>query len=72
MVEEADRWWDHFPQIGLAEKYPHIMLKPPQLQPWGLRILYLSDLTGVLWYIADRKKDLAFIWGAGATRRRNG
>ncbi len=55
MVEDADRWWAHFERIGLREKYPHIMLKPPAMQSWGLRVLYFSDPTGVLWHIADRK-----------------
>jgi len=55
MVEDADAWWKHFEDIGLKSKYPDIMLKPPALQPWGLRVLYLSDPSGVLWHIADRK-----------------
>ncbi len=55
-VEDADIWWDHFKRIGLAEKYPGLMLKPPTLQPWGLRVLYLADPSGVLWHIQDTKK----------------
>lgn len=55
MVEDADLWWAHFERIGLKEKYPGIMLKPPAMQPWGLRILYVSDPTGTLWHIADNK-----------------
>lgn len=55
MVEDADRWWEHFERIGLREKYPHITLKPPAMQPWGIRVLYFTDPTGVLWHIADRK-----------------
>jgi hypothetical protein len=54
MVKDADVWWKHIQEIRLAEKYPGIMCKPPTLQPWGLRVLYLSDPTGVLWHIADR------------------
>ena len=54
-VDDADSWWKHFEQIGLRKKYPHIMLKPPAMQPWGIRVLYVSDPTGVLWHIADRK-----------------
>lgn len=54
MVEDADAWWKHISDIGLAEKYPGIMCKAPAMQPWGLRVLYLSDPTGVLWHIADR------------------
>ena len=55
MVEDADLWWEHFKRIGLKEKYPIIMLKPPTMQPWGIRVLYMSDPTGVLWHISDRK-----------------
>ena len=32
------------------------MAKPPALQPWGLRVLYLTDPTGVLWHIAEERK----------------
>jgi len=55
-VEDADAWWDHIQRHELAKKYPGIMCKPPQMQPWGVRVLYLSDPTGVLWRISDNKK----------------
>ena len=55
-VEDADRWWDFIERQGIAEKYPGIMCKPPQMQPWGIRVLYLSDPSGVLWHITDSKK----------------
>jgi uncharacterized glyoxalase superfamily protein PhnB len=54
MVENADDWWEHIRCLGLAEKYGLSMAKPPTIQPWGLRVLYLTDPTGVLWHIADR------------------
>jgi uncharacterized glyoxalase superfamily protein PhnB len=54
LVTDADAWWKHINEIKLIEKYPGIMAKPPTMQPWGLRVLYLSDPTGVLWHIADR------------------
>jgi uncharacterized glyoxalase superfamily protein PhnB len=54
-VEDADAWWKHLVERKIADKYPGIMLKPPALQPWGLRVLYLSDPTGVLWHIADKR-----------------
>jgi uncharacterized glyoxalase superfamily protein PhnB len=56
MVEDADAWWTHIKATGLADKYKLFMAKPPTLQPWGLRVLYLTDPTGVLWHIADRRK----------------
>ena len=55
LVEDADAWWRHIERVGLQEKYPGIMARPPALQPWGLRVLYLSDPTGVLWHITDRR-----------------
>ena len=56
MVENADPWWGHLQAAGFAEKYPGIMMKPPTVMPWGLRVLHLSDPSGVLWHIADRRK----------------
>ena len=55
-VENADAWWEHIERKEFAKKYPGIMCKPPEMQPWGMRVLYLSDPTGVLWHIAERPK----------------
>lgn len=55
MVDDAYDWWKHIEQVGLKAKYPGITVKPPTLQPWGLRVLYLTDPSGVLWHIADRR-----------------
>jgi uncharacterized glyoxalase superfamily protein PhnB len=30
-------------------------LKKPALQPWGLRVGYLVDPSGVLWHLAERR-----------------
>jgi catechol 2,3-dioxygenase-like lactoylglutathione lyase family enzyme len=55
-VENADVWWQHIEQVELTQKYPGIVCKAPQMQPWGLRVLYLSDPAGVLWHITDMRK----------------
>ena len=55
-VEDADSWWEHIEGAGLKEEYRLSVARPPELQPWGLRVLYLSDPTGVLWHIAERSK----------------
>ena len=55
-VEDADAWWEHIQKLEFPERYSGIMCKPPQMQPWGLRVLYLSDPTGVLWHITDMRK----------------
>lgn len=54
-VEDADAWWRHIERVGLKEKYPSITARPPAMQPWGRRVLYLTDPTGVLWHITDRR-----------------
>ncbi len=54
-VEDADAWWRHIQSIGLREKYPDIMLRAPAMQPWGIRVLYMSDPTGTLWHIAEQR-----------------
>ncbi len=54
-VDDADSWWEHIQDRKLKDKYGLYMAKPPELQPWGLRVLYLTDPSGVLWHIADRR-----------------
>ncbi len=56
MVADADAWWNHIEETKIVEKYPGVTAQPPTLQPWGLRVLYLSDPTGVLWHIADERE----------------
>ncbi|MBP6489868.1 MAG: VOC family protein [Ilumatobacteraceae bacterium] len=55
-VEDADAWWEHIQRLELPARYPGIMCKPPAMQPWGIRVLYLSDPSGVLWHITDTRK----------------
>lgn len=55
-VEDADAWWEHIETFDLKNKYDLYMVKPPTMQPWGIRVLYISDPTGVLWHIQDNKK----------------
>lgn len=55
-VEDLDAWWEHIKQVNFSAKYPGIMCKPPQVQPWGQRVLYLSDPSGVLWHITDGRR----------------
>jgi len=47
---------EYIQQKEFTKKYPGIVCRPPEMQPWGLRILYLSDPSGVLWHIAENSK----------------
>ncbi|MFN0180964.1 MAG: VOC family protein [Gemmatimonadales bacterium] len=55
-VDDADAWWEHIQRQEMTNKYPGIMAKAPAMQPWGIRVLYLSDPSGVLWHITDSRK----------------
>jgi len=53
-VTDLDAWWRYLEQREIAKRYPGIMCRAPAVQPWGIRVLYLSDPTGVLWHITER------------------
>jgi hypothetical protein len=57
MVDDLDAWWDHIVKLDLPARFEVRVLKSPALQPWGLRAAYLSDPSGVLWHIAERRRN---------------
>jgi uncharacterized glyoxalase superfamily protein PhnB len=52
-VQDLDAWWRHIQALDLKGKYGIGMVKAPAMQPWGIRVLYICDPTGVLWHIAE-------------------
>lgn len=57
MVDDLDAWWAHIESLDLATHFGVPAPKPPAMQPWGLRVLYVVDPSGVLWHIAQRPPD---------------
>ena len=57
MVDDLDKWWTHIESLDLTNRFGVPSPKPPALQPWGLRVAYVVDPSGVLWHIAERRKD---------------
>ncbi len=57
MVDDLDAWWAHIQSLDLPGRFGVPAPKPPQTQPWGLRLAYLVDPAGVLWHIAQRRAD---------------
>lgn len=55
MVDDLDAWWEHIQRLDLVGVFGVPPPKPPALQPWGLRIVYVDDPAGVLWHIAQRR-----------------
>jgi len=55
MVDDLDAWWAHIEALDLPTAFDVQPPRPPELQPWGLRVAYLVDPSGVLWHVAERR-----------------
>jgi catechol 2,3-dioxygenase-like lactoylglutathione lyase family enzyme len=58
MVDDLDAWWVHLGALDLPAKFGVQPPKPPAMQPWGLRIAYVFDPSGVLWHVAERREGM--------------
>jgi hypothetical protein len=56
LVDDLDAWFQHIESLDLPTKFGVKAPTPPKLQPWGLRITYLTEPTGVLWHISERRE----------------
>jgi uncharacterized glyoxalase superfamily protein PhnB len=59
MVDDLDAWWSHISSLDLPQKFGVPAPKAPAVQPWGLRIAYVVDPSGVLWHVAQRRENVA-------------
>ena len=55
MVDDLDAWWAHIEALDLPTAFDVQPPRPPELQPWGLRVAYLVDPSGVLWHVSERR-----------------
>ena len=53
MVHDLDAWWGHIRSLDLPGTFGVPAPKPPAMQPWGMRVAYVVDPSGVLWHIAE-------------------
>ena len=60
MVDDLDAWWSHIDALDLPAAFGVAPPKAPAMQPWGLRVAYVFDPSGVLWHIAERRKGV--VW----------
>ncbi len=58
MVDNLDAWWAHIVALDLPKKFGVPAPKAPAMQPWGLRIVYVVDPSGVLWHFAQRRPNV--------------
>jgi uncharacterized glyoxalase superfamily protein PhnB len=54
MVDDLDAWWTHLASLDLPKNFGVSAPKAPALQPWGLRVAYVIDPSGVLWHVTQR------------------
>jgi uncharacterized glyoxalase superfamily protein PhnB len=59
MVDDLDAWWAHIVTLELARNFGVSPPRPPAMQPWGLRVAYVFDPSGVLWHVAQRREGAA-------------
>ena len=59
MVDDLDAWWTKIAALDLPMKFGVPAPQAPVLQPWGLRVAYITDPSGVLWHIAERRPGVA-------------
>jgi hypothetical protein len=57
LVDDLDAWWARISSLNLPERFDVPAPKEPEMQPWGLRISYVVDPSGVLWHFAERPDD---------------
>ena len=57
MVDDLDAWWSHIQSLDLPGNFGVAPPKAPALQPWGLRVAYVTDPSAVLWHVAQRRRD---------------
>ena len=57
MVDSAQAWYDHFVDIGLADRFPGSKVASPELMPWGLVVTHVWDPAGVLLHFAEKPND---------------
>ena len=55
MVDDLDDWWTYISGLDLPGKFHVQTPRPPSMQPWGLRTVYLYDPAGVLWHVCQRR-----------------
>jgi uncharacterized glyoxalase superfamily protein PhnB len=53
LVKNLDDWWANISALNLETRYDVRAPLPPKLEPWGLRVAYVFDPSGVLWHFAE-------------------
>lgn len=53
MVRDADAWWQAADPAALVDAFGVKPPRPPAMQPWGMKVGFVFDPSGVLWHVAE-------------------
>ena len=53
LVKDLDAWWRRIEALNLVGRHAVRAPKAPELMPWGMRVAFLFDPSGVLWHITE-------------------
>ena len=59
IVDDLDACWERIETLDLPANFGVPAPKPPKMQPWGLRVAFVVDPSGVLWHVAERRPGVA-------------
>jgi hypothetical protein len=54
MVDDLEAWWALIVVLALPARFGVKPPRAPAMQPWGLRIAFVFDPSGVLLHVAQR------------------
>ncbi len=50
-VDDLEEWWTEIQALVDSGEFPGVRARGPQLEDWGMQVLYLWDPSGVLWHV---------------------
>ena len=53
LVRDVDAWWQDVAPAKLVDQFAVTPPRPPAIQPWGMKVGFIFDPSGVLWHIAE-------------------
>jgi hypothetical protein len=52
-VRDVEAWWQKLNPAKLVADFAVQPPRAPAMQPWGLKVGYIFDPSGVLWHVAE-------------------
>ncbi len=53
LVRDVDQWWTRVDAAKLVSDFAVRAPSAPSMQPWGMKVGFIFDPSGVLWHLAE-------------------